>query len=232
MKAKGMILAVMMMLMCCSGAWAGDKVYLFEGDSLAQLNKKQKKLLKYAMKESGNDSVIFIPMEFNLLMNDTTDFVYVGYPEWDKAYFMKFGRNKKYSRLEVPVYAETPYGVIRVWWCFDEVRGEKMHYVCTQLPKNVKMGGSLLYSEENGRFLRARMMVNNKQAFWWHGEDDFNESQKIREEEYYKRKKKNAKLVYINPRGRYNDDDIVPRPYTALEIASGYPQKFLPKSGL
>ena len=34
MKAKGMILSAIIMLMCWSGAWAEDKVNLFEGDSL------------------------------------------------------------------------------------------------------------------------------------------------------------------------------------------------------
>ena len=223
MKAKGIILSAIMMLMCWSGAWAGDKVYLFEGDSLIQLNKEQCEVLDYALYLlEENDSVVELPLEFNKLMKDARKDNYVGYADFKSAYFINS------SWIQIPIYTETTCGVINSDLIVYKETSEYKHYVCTPMPINSNHKGTNLFSYIDGEFIVGRVYQNGK----YENKILNKKVKKSREQAYYEYKKKNYKPVYINPRGRYNDDDIIPGPYTILERASGYTQKFIPKSGL
>ena len=166
MKAKGMILSVMMMLMCWSGAWArnmkGD-VFLFEGDSLAQLNEDQCEVLDYALYLlEENDSVVLLPKEFNLMMGDTTDVKYVGHVDFKSAYFRNYGKSKENTFIRIPVYTETSYGVINSSFYVNKEDGKCTHYVCTQMPKNTIYKETSLFSNVNGDFMFGKFLKNGK----------------------------------------------------------------------
>ena len=217
----------MTVLMCCSGAWArnmkGD-VFLFEGDSLAQLNEDQCEVLDYALYLlEENDSVVLLPMEFNTMMGDTTDVKYVGHVDFKSAYFRNYGKSKENTFIRIPVYTETSYGVINSSFYVNKEDGKCTHYVCTQMPKNTIYKETSLFSNVDGEFKFVKVFKNGKKTSKKHQEE--------RSKQKYHERNKNSnknKLEYQKYRDLYD----VPRPYTALEIASGYPQKFLPKSGL
>ena len=183
MKAKGMILSVIMMLMWWSGAWAEDKVNLFEGDSLIQLNKEQCEVLDFALYLlAENDSVVELPLEFNKLMKDARKDNYVGHVDFKSAYFINS------SWIQIPIYTETTCGVINSDLIVYKGTSEYKHYVCTPMPINSKHKGTNLFSYIDGEFIVGRVYQNGK-----YENKILNEKvKKSREQAYYEYKKKHA----------------------------------------
>ena len=182
MKVKGMILAVMMMLMWWSGALAGDKVNLFEGDSLIQLNEDQCEVLDYALYLlEENDSVVVLPKEFNLMMGDTIDVKYVGHIDFKSAYFINS------SWIQIPINTKTTCGVINSDLIVYKGTSEYKHYVCTPMPINSNHKGTNLFSYIDGEFIVGRVYQNGK-----YENKILNKKVKKSREAYYEYKKKHA----------------------------------------
>ncbi len=133
-------------------------VNLFEGDSLAQLNEVQGKLLDSVITlVVENDSVVFIPQELNQMMGDTAKVSYISYPDWSVAYFKK--KSKKDYYLYVPTYAETPQGIICSEIFIEFEKDNSINcFVETILPIDNEMEMNMMYiaSSLQGEFLRSK----------------------------------------------------------------------------
>ena len=231
MKTKGMILAVMMMLMCCSGAWSKGKVQitnLFDGDSLARLNEEQCDVLNYALYLlEENDSVVMLPLELGIMLGDTVCFT--SYPEWTEAYFQQ---EKKKTNLIVPTYAVTSSGLLRSKMIVECKKEDEYKCVIetklrTSADKSA-FNGVYMESSIEGNFLKGKMYKNGVVVS--NIEDKVKDKKALKRNRYYTKKWYQQAEYGLTGQGVYK----VPMntPYTDLERASGYPQKFLPKSGL
>ena len=141
---------------------AGEKnqiTNLFEGDSLAQLNENQCKILSFTLELlAENDSVVVLPQELNMLIGDTTKINYLSYPDWQSAYFQNDNKKK---RLVVPAYAETPLGIVKSQIVVEQKKSDK--YKClieSQISTSVDktpFTGSYIESNIQGEFLKGKL---------------------------------------------------------------------------
>ena len=110
--ARRWFLLIMTALIYWSVTSAGEKnqiTNLFEGDSLAQLNENQCKILSLTLELlAENDSAVILPQELSIMLGDSA--IIKSYPNWIEAYF---SQEKKKTNLIVPTYAETPSGLVR-----------------------------------------------------------------------------------------------------------------------
>lgn len=102
------LVSIMTALIYWSVTSAGEKnqiTNLFEGDSLAQLNENQCKILSFTLELlAENDSVVVLPQELNMLIGDTTSVNYIAFPNWDKSFFVKYDNEHK---IVIPMYVES-----------------------------------------------------------------------------------------------------------------------------
>ncbi len=162
---KNRLLTILSALICWLGLSASENlqiVNLFEGDSLAQLSKEQIETLDFAINLlEENDSVVILPQEVNLLIGDTTKVLYISYPDWHSAYFMKDGKNKK---IVVPTYAKTPLGIISSQVIIKNKKQDK--YECIVITKistcanMLAFTGTYMESNIQGVFLKGKMFNN------------------------------------------------------------------------
>ena len=155
-------LLVIIALLCCNGALAGEKnqiTNLFEGDSLAILNEEQIKTLDFVVTLiCENDSIVILPQEINLLIGDTTKINYLSYPDWQLAYFQNDNKKK---RLVVPAYAETPLGIVKSQIIVEQKKSDKYKcFIETQISTSVdesSFTGSYIESNIQGEFLKGKL---------------------------------------------------------------------------
>ncbi|MBE6311281.1 MAG: hypothetical protein E7080_09555 [Bacteroidales bacterium] len=157
------LLLIMTALIYWSVTSAGEKnqiTNLFDGDSLAQLNENQCKILSLTLELlAENDSAVILPQELSIMLGDSA--IIKSYPNWIEAYF---SQEKKKANLIVPTYAETPSGLVRSRMIVECKKDDEYECVIeTKVWESVdKSAFSGVYMESSieGCFLKGKVYKN------------------------------------------------------------------------
>ena len=222
MVRRGLLL-IMIVLMCWANSLASEKnqiIDLFDGDSLTQLNKKQCEILSFSLELlTENDSSVVLPQELSIMLGDSA--VIKSYPNWKEAYFSK---DKKKTNLIVPIYAETPMGIVRskmIVKCKkdDEYECVIETKVWTSEDKSA-FSGVYMESSIDGVFLKGKVYENGLLVS--------KIENNVKDNVYRKNKKGKSRPWYaydghehFSKFGIYKSSYDTPTPITKLELSSG-----------
>lgn len=110
MRAKRLFFASLIAFISTFSVIAQDIIPV---DSIHQLSRAQKFILKYAKKPInvfGDDNSVELPVEIKQLIGDTTNNKLLSSPQWDKAYFIK--DNNFAACLIIPLEAKSDAGIL------------------------------------------------------------------------------------------------------------------------
>lgn len=133
-------------------------------DSINKLSEEQIETLDFTIYLLiENDSIVILPQEVNLLIGDTTKVNYSAYPDWTGAFYEQKNKN---LHLTVPIYAETPAGIIYSLMNVERKKADKFKCVI-KTPISLEkqddtsdthsFSGSLLISDIKGTFIKGKI---------------------------------------------------------------------------